>query len=241
MTLARTLPAGTIIDPQQTVASVVLDHSECAPVFQRHRIDYCCRGDTSIAAACEKLGLSTDAVLEELSDAIARRGSTDAHEDVRDLSTPALVARIVDRHHAYLRRTLPFVRGLAEKVARVHGDRDARLRELDTVVRELATTLLPHLDEEEQALFPHVLADPPDATLVRRELAAMRDEHLVVAELLERLRRITGDYRRPDWACNSYRTLFAELENLEADVLVHVHLENHVLMPRFTGAATGTA
>jgi regulator of cell morphogenesis and NO signaling len=42
-----------MIDPQRTVASVVLDHSECAAVFQRHRIDYCCRGNLSVAAACE--------------------------------------------------------------------------------------------------------------------------------------------------------------------------------------------
>ena len=32
------------------------------------------------------------------------------------------------------------------------------------------------------------------------------------------------------------RTLFAELEQLERDILTHVHLENHVLMPRFAKA-----
>jgi regulator of cell morphogenesis and NO signaling len=37
----------------------------------------------------------------------------------------------------------------------------------------------------------------------------------------------------PEWACTSYRTLLSELAALEGDVLRHVHLENHVLMPRF--------
>ena len=37
----------------------------------------------------------------------------------------------------------------------------------------------------------------------------------------------------PDSACTSYRTLFAELVDLEADILRHVHVENHVLLQRF--------
>ncbi len=38
----------------------------------------------------------------------------------------------------------------------------------------------------------------------------------------------------PEWACNSYRALFSELQALETDVLQHVHLENHALRPRFS-------
>ena len=40
----------------------------------------------------------------------------------------------------------------------------------------------------------------------------------------------------PEWGCSSYRVLMSELEALEGDVLRHVHLENHVLMPRFVTA-----
>lgn len=221
-----------MIDPRQTVAGVVLEHSECAAVFQRHRIDYCCRGNLSVAAACEKHAIDPQVLLEELAVAIAERDPQDA-VDVRTLSTPALVAHIVERHHVYLRKALPFVNGLAEKVARVHGDRQPRLREIAGIVRELSERLLPHLDDEEHGLFPHLLADERDADLLRRELASMRDEHLLVGGLLERLHTTADGYVPPEWACNSYRTLLQELGRLESDVLVHVHLENHELSPRF--------
>jgi regulator of cell morphogenesis and NO signaling len=46
------------------------------------------------------------------------------------------------------------------------------------------------------------------------------------------MRTAAEDYSVPEWACDSYRTLFRELERLEADVHRHVHLENHVLLPR---------
>ncbi len=78
-----------------------------------------------------------------------------------------------------------------------------------------------------------MMAKQPDRALLARELDDMNEEHLAVGTLLETMRNATEDYLLPDWACNSYRTLFSELSQLEGDVLTHVHLENHVLRPRF--------
>jgi regulator of cell morphogenesis and NO signaling len=224
-----------MLDPTMTVARAVLDHSETAPVFQRHRIDYCCQGGRSIHAAAEARGVDLAALVAELELAIAsRRG--DAGPEPATMSTPALVDYIVVTHHAYLRDTLPFVTSLAAKVARVHGERDPRLREVDATVTTLATTLGPHLDDEERELFPALLAADADLGQIRGQLASMHAEHEVVGELLARLRDTTEDFRLPTWACTSYRALFAELAQLEGDILRHVHLENHVLMPRFVEA-----
>jgi regulator of cell morphogenesis and NO signaling len=225
-----------MLDPTQTVAQLVLEHSECASILSRHRIDYCCRGDVSIAAVCAQKGLDADALLAELSAAVAARVG-DASVDPRAMPTPALIAHIVTEHHEYLRGALPFVQTLSAKVSRVHGARDPRLSALDDTVRALAGALLPHLDEEERSLFPAMIASAPDGAILSRELGAMHEEHLAVGALLERIRGATDDYRLPDWACNSYRTLFSELARLEADVLRHVHLENHVLAPRFAASA----
>lgn len=219
---------------QQTIADLVLDHSECAPVFQRHRIDFCCGGEVSIEAAARKQGINLGQLVDELALAIAER--TGAAEDPRELSTPKLIAHIVAKHHGYLRKTIPFVRPLAAKVSRIHAARNPKLRDLDVAVCELADILLPHIDHEELTLFPALLAQEPDLRLLARELETMLADHGIVGKLLERLRSVSDDFQLPDWACNSYRTLFSELEQLEGDVHMHVHLENHVLMPRFQPA-----
>ena len=219
-------------DRSQTVASVVLEHSECAEVFQKNRIDFCCKGELSVEAAAQSRGLDVDGLLTDLSRAIeARRG--ERASDPRELSTPSLVAHIVSKHHDYLRKTLPFVKALAQKVGRVHGDHNPKLRELDAAVGELSASLLPHLDDEEQELFPTLTAKDVDRAKAAKLLEAMQSEHLTVAKELERIRAASEDFTLPDWACNSYRTLFAELSQLESDVFTHVHLENHVLRPRF--------
>lgn len=221
-----------MLDRQQTVANVVLDHSECAQVFKRHHIDFCCRGEMTIEAAARAREVDVDALVAELSRAIAERRG-DSPIDPRELSTPRLVAHIVAKHHEYLRRTLPFVRALAVKVSRVHGDHNTRLRELEVAVDELVETLVPHLDDEEATLFPALTAPERDAAAIAKQLAGMHEEHLAVAGLLERIRAATEEFSLPPWACNSYRTLFSELAQLEGDVFAHVHLENHVLKPRF--------
>lgn len=233
---------GIMLDRNQTVASVVLDHSECAEVFQRHRIDYCCHGDTSIEASARTRGLDVETLVDELSRAIAERRG-DRRDDPRTLSTARLVAHIVSKHHEYLRKVLPFLDALAQKVGRVHGEHDPLLRDLASAVNELGSALLLHLDEEELKLFPALVAAERSSDVLRASFASMVDDHLAVASLLTRIRVASRDFTLPDWACNSYRTLFAELAQLEADIFTHVHLENHVLMPRFQtdGAARAEA
>lgn len=224
-----------MLNLDQNVADLVLEHSECAAIFRRHRIDYCCRGNRSIETACTERGIDPGALRDELAGAIAERNAAPAG-DPRNLSSEALIAHITSRHHDYLRWALPFLQPLAAKVSRVHGDQKPSLHQLAALVRELCEAMLPHIDAEDQTLFPTLIAAEVDGDGVRTALAVLEREHLLVGHLLDRIRTVAEGFEPPAWACNSYRTLMAELAQLEADTLTHVHLENHVLLPRF---ATG--
>jgi regulator of cell morphogenesis and NO signaling len=221
-----------MFDRNQTVASVVLEHSECAAIFQRNRIDFCCRGNLSIEAAAQERGIAVEPLLAELRRATEERQG-EPQEDLRALSTPRLIARIITKHHEYLRQAMPFIQALASKVSRVHGEHNPKLRELHAAVEALAGELIPHLETEEVELFPALTAKDADPARIAPLLAAMQAEHLGVAALLERIRAAADDFTLPDWACNSYRTLSQELKQLESDTFAHVYLENHVLQPRF--------
>lgn len=221
-----------MLDPRTPVSTIVLDHSETALVFSRYRIDYCCKGDRPLAEACSSAGLDVQAVLGELETAIRRR--VPRAIDPRALSTRDVIVKLIAPHHQYLHRTLPFLQTLAAQVARVHGDKEPSLRELARLVDTLASSLAVHLEEEETVLFPTLLglraADPTAM------LRGMRSEHEQVGELLAQIRMTAVDFTPPSWACNSYRTLLQELEEVERDTLQHVHIENHVLAPRFITA-----
>ena len=222
-----------MLDRTKSVAEIVLDHPGTASVMQSYRIDFCCRGGSSLEAACAGKGLDVEEVARAVESAIDQL--RDGARDPRDMSTSDLVRFLVARHHAYLRRALPTVEALAVKVARVHGDANPALLDLRDRVLELREALEPHLDAEERVVFP-MLTGGADVAAIRKELAAMHAEHLRVGEILTQLRTLADDYTPPEWACTSYRTLMRELAALETDTFRHIHLEAHVLAPRFGGA-----
>jgi len=224
-----------MLDTTQPLAQIVLDFPETAAVFQRLTLDFCCHGHQRLAEACANAGYNEIAIVRELEAAIDARAKAAA--DPRNLATPQLIRHIITEHHGYLRVALPTAVSLAAKVAAVHGVRDARLYDLATAVRELSEALLPHLDDEEAVLFPAMQAATADRAAIAGMLASMESEHQAVGVLLAEIRSAANDYIEPAWACRTYRTLFAELVRLEADTLRHVHLENHVLAPRFGGVS----
>jgi regulator of cell morphogenesis and NO signaling len=225
----------TSIDRTATVAQIVAEHPSAAAVFEKHHMDYCCHGDVALSDVCRDRSQDLEALMRELETAVAGGAQNVDEKDVRSLSVPALIARIVDRHHGYLRTALPFLSQLANKVAKAHGDHDPKLVQLNTKFLELKALIEPHLDAEERELFPALMAHKPeDIDHVRNDLKAMFEEHIVVGGLLRTIRELGSGYAIPDWACNTYELFMTELSKLEGDTLRHLHLENHVLMPRFT-------
>ena len=66
--------------------------------------------------------------------------------------------------------SMPAIAPIMDKVAKVHGPRDEDLLELADAFHALATSLLPHVDDEEEVLFPALMAGAPDLAIVKREL-----------------------------------------------------------------------
>lgn len=145
--------------------------------------------------------------------------------------TATVVAHIVDHHHAYARRALPYIVPLLAKVAGFHGKRDGNLSALCDAGLELAGALEAHLDEQERELLPALLAESSRGESVRGELERMCGRHLEVGSLLARIRSLAGGYVAPEWGSHGYRALMEELEALEDDVLEHMHLADFALVP----------
>jgi regulator of cell morphogenesis and NO signaling len=216
----------------QSLGDLVTRTPAAARVFERAGIDYCCRGNRPLAEAAEDVGVDAAALAREI-DALERASD----DDWPSLPPAALADHIVTTHHAYLREELPLLTALALKVEHVHGGRHPELTNVRALVEMLQADLEPHLDKEEQILFPAIRALVSEG---RREFAfgavadpirSMSVEHERVAEIFDGLRRATDDYTLPADACASYRSLYERLPALEQDTHVHIHKENHVLFP----------
>ena len=67
---------------------------------------------------------------------------------------------------------------------------------------------------------------------VTNPVRMMMQEHDGAGDALRSLRSITSNYTIPEDACISYRTLYQALQDYEADLHQHIHLENNILFPR---------
>jgi len=172
-------------------------------------------------------------------DASASEAPPAAPVDLSGLSGDALVTHIVEEHHGYARRALPYVVPLLGKVTACHRARNPKLAALCEAGEELANVLDSCLDAEERELFPALRAGVPVGEAVRRELDGMYRQHREMRLLLVRIRWLADDFTAPDWGDRSYRALMEELEALEANLLEHIHLERVLLGPRLWSLCAG--
>ena len=227
---------------ERTVGELVAERPGRSRVFQAFNIDFCCQGARTLRDACERKGLSTDAVVEQLEAESAEK--TVPTRNPAELPPHELASYIIETHHTFLRRELPRLHAMAERVAQVHGGHTPALVEMFYIFLAIEEELTLHITKEEKVLFPAIVAMTQGETLrgnLDAPIECMIHEHGEVGAALARLRELSHGFTPPPDACNTYRALFAGLRDLEQDVHRHVHLENAVLFPAALAmAAQGT-
>jgi regulator of cell morphogenesis and NO signaling len=228
------------ITAETPVGAIVAERLGRARVFDRLGIDYCCHGETRLDEACALRALDVAAVVAQIAESDARGNDNGADAvDCAAMTVGALADHIVATHHALLRRELPRLADLIDKVATAHGPRHPELGDLRETFSGLREELESHLLKEERVLFPLVkqleaarAAFPIHCGTVANPIRVMRHEHDGAGAALGRLRALTGGYRAPGDACPSFRALYDGLAALEADLHRHIHKENNILFPK---------
>ena len=234
------------IDETRTVRDLVVGHPETREVLESFGIDYCCGGGNTLADAVAKTGRDMAAVVSVLQEAVNRAGLSEQGRG-RDWSAAGLTEladHIEATHHAFMKRSLPRLEDLFDKVLRAHGSRHGdMLLPLQATFEALRSEIEMHLMKEEQILFPYIRqmeasvnqtgrVPPMHCGTVQNPVRQMEVEHENAGEALARMRSITDDYALPADACPTFGALFEGLGELEADLHEHIHLENNILFPR---------
>ncbi|MBN1852568.1 MAG: iron-sulfur cluster repair protein YtfE [Pirellulales bacterium] len=214
-------------DAELTLGELVTAKPTAAGVFHRHGLDFCCGGKQPFAEACAAEGLDPELVLAEIAES-----SADGVEDVRWDTRPLdqLIHHIVRRYHASLKTQIPRLIDLAERVEQVHADKPDCPEGLADLLVQVREAVESHLAKEEQILFPLILAGRGQTALM--PVQVLMQEHEDHGWNLARIRDITNNFALPEYACASWRELYRSLEQLERELMDHIHLENNILFPR---------
>ncbi len=228
------------IEPSTTLADLVNAHPQLAATLEGMQLDYCCGGQRSLAQSCLEAGIDIeDAIRMLLEDARSSPAATSTSPDLLSLSPSALADHIEQTHHAFLRGALPRLSELAARVESAHVERHPELADIRQTFETLRADLEPHLDCEEQILFPLIreidAAQRSNRSVngtLKNPVTVLHDDHEDLGAALARLRKLTDTFTAPDDACASYRAFFDGLHDLADDTHLHVHKENNMLFPR---------
>jgi regulator of cell morphogenesis and NO signaling len=223
----------------RTVRELASAAPGAARVFEKFGIDYCCGGERLLAQACSAAKVN----LQEVEEALKKPQPPGGDRDWQEAPLAELIKHIVAKHHEYVRQEIQRMIPLFAKVAGAHGKKHPELEKIQSSFQVLAEELTTHTMKEERMLFPYIAqlelatnsGDRPTASLfgtVKNPVRMMMMEHDSAGELLRQMREVSKNYTLPAEACLSFQMLYRALQEFEADLHQHVHLENNILFPR---------
>lgn len=231
------------ITKEATIGEIVKDNSRTAKVFEHYGLDYCCGGNKKLEEACKDKGISIQKVISEL-----RTAESAEEKEVRKFNRNDLdniINHIVTYHHKYVRSSLPVIMQRLQIVSEKHGSKYQQLGETQKLFSKLGDELILHMMREEKILFPYIqrltkakrenssIVHPVVGSFesVKIPIEAMEREHVNAGDLTGEIRNLCDNFIPPQDACQSFQSLYSELQEFELDLHTHIHLENNILFP----------
>ena len=227
---------------EPTIGEMVADDYRKAEVFKRFGIDFCCGGKDQLDKICNKKGINIAAVKQALKE-LDEQQQKQNKQDYQNWDIDILSEYITETHHKYVNDALPLLDEFSAKVAKVHGVSNPEVIEIARLFQAVANELRMHMDKEETILFPYIrqmamakhlgelLPRSPFGT-IKNPINMMEAEHESAGGNMQAINELSNGYNPPEWACNTYKVLYAKLQEFENDLHQHVHLENNILFPK---------
>lgn len=123
---------------------------------------------------------------------------------------------------------------MLNRIAVKHGQAKPKLVQLRNLFARFMVDMIEHMDNEEHCVFS--AARKLDQGIIehhdrdgRDPIQAMMEEHDEGGMTLLKMRELTDGYTAPSDACETFKQMMHDLEQLEHDMHEHVYKENCIL------------
>lgn len=165
------------------------------------------------------------------------------NQEFKTMELDQLNEHIINTHHVYVRKAMPEISALSEKVAKVHGSEHTETIEIAKVFAELAPALEEHMAGEEKYLFPYIdkllnakrngeKLPKPGFGSIDKPLQHHYEDHNNAWNSMMKINELSKGYQLPEDACGTYTALYQHLQEFENDLKQHIHVENEILFGR---------
>ena len=218
-----------------TIARLIETLPAAAGIFRELGIDIT-RRDISLEEACRAMPVEAARILS-----LAARQADSATQaiDWSEKTLSEIVSHTVEFHHVFARECVALLSQQLTQISPPGGQKRAGQSTLEEAIGDLAAKLTVHFREEEEILFPYIIAlDEADQTK-RGPLAPFKSscsplhaiaiEHHGIMEALIAIREMIGEGHPVGIA---QLVLRLGVDALDRDLREHVNLEEIVLFPR---------
>lgn len=245
--MAQVIPEATAFTQNDCLGDIVARFPQAGDIFKQYHIDFCCGGGQSLADAILEHGVDGSALVKELNttyEEALRQGAEIV--DWTAVSMEQLIHHIINTHHAYLNKVFPPMTELTAKILRVHGKNHGDvLSQVHRLFSQLRMDMEQHMIREEETVFPQIIdyeqsPTPEKLETVIQAVEELDKEHDATGDIVKTLRNVTSDYALPEDACGTYAYVFEKLQEIEADIFQHIHLENNILFVQLANRRQAT-
>jgi regulator of cell morphogenesis and NO signaling len=225
----------------KTVGQIVTEDYRIASIFDSHGIDFCYNGDMAIEEVLERDGINEIQLFNEINNLQKNSVTQGINFDVWPLELLANYIR--DTHHKYVEKTTPLIQQYLDKICKIHGKFHPELFQIKLLFEQSARVLTVQMKKEELLLFPtikrvsHRLKNShhlefQKSNAIENVIQLMKAEYDVEREIFKVIAELSNYYHPPVDACNSFIITYSLLKEFEADLHLHIHLENNLLFPK---------
>ena len=222
-----------------TINEIISEDYRAALTLDAYGIDFCYSGKKTLEEVSEEQHLDKH-ILEE---ALANLNALPPHWNYAAWDTRFLVEFIIHTHHNYIRETLPKLLLLADIVIARDGQDHPEMHPIRALMINLDQRIKEHLISEEYALFPYLLEMELARSSKQRFLAsengrlekpieAIAKDHYRTAQALKEIRELSQHFQQPPGTCRECAVWYQLQKEFDADMRLHIHLENNILFPR---------
>lgn len=225
---------------KQQIGQFVAESYKTAAVFSKYGIDFCCKGNRTIEEVCAEKDIDRSILLYELQTALNSNNSETI--DFKSWPLDLLIDYIEKKHHRYVETQSKVLLQFISKLCKVHGEKNPNLLIINEQFSAAAGELAAHMKKEELILFPFIkklvkayntktTLDQPSFGTAKNPIKIMEEEHNIEGERFRLISELTKNYTLPKDGCNTFKVTYEMLADFEADLHLHIHLENNILFP----------
>jgi regulator of cell morphogenesis and NO signaling len=135
------------------LAEIVTTDNHAAPILEKFKLDYCCKGKRTLKTACTENNIPLPIVLQEL-EKMQDEYNHKTAMPFTEMSAQQLIDHILTHHHFFVRQAAPQIMMHLTKLVEKHSNHFRWISEGYSLFWALQGELLLHMRKKELILFP---------------------------------------------------------------------------------------